>query len=68
MMTYHTGSRASLTLDDEGVYYDVEQKRFYVHDQVVIVAIKRGQMDRIQPAFHMRLFVRSRSNPQVRQY
>ena len=46
-----------LTLDDEGVYYTVERKRYYVHDQVINICIKRGTMERIQPPRRMRMYV-----------
>ena len=57
-----------LTLDDEGVYYTVEQNRYYVHDQVIIICIKRGTMERIQPPRRMRMYVTARGEPRVRDY
>ena len=57
-----------LTLDDEGVYYTVERKRYYVHDQVIIIAIKRGTMERIQPPRRMRMYVTARGEPRVKEY
>ena len=41
----HWFEGTALTLDDEGVYFETEQQRFYVHDQVMIIAIKRGTAD-----------------------
>ena len=57
-----------LTVDDEGVYYTVERKRYYVHDQVIIICIKRGTMERIQPPRRMRMYVTARGEPRVRDY
>ncbi len=57
-----------LTLDHEGVYYTVNAHNFYVHDQVMIIAIKRGDEERIQPASRMRLYVIARAEPRVRKY
>lgn len=57
-----------LTLDHDGVYYTVNNHKFYVHDQVMIIAIKRGDQERIQPASRMRLYVKARAEPRVRKY
>ena len=62
----HWFEGTALTLDNEGVYFETEQQRFYVHDQVMI--IKRGTADSIHPASRMRLYVRSRGDPRVRAY
>ena len=55
----------ALMLDDEGVYYTVERKTFYVHDQVIIIA---GTMERIKPPRRMRMYVTARGEPRVREY
>ena len=55
-------------LDDEGVYYTVERKRYYVHDQVIVIAIKRGNNGAHQPPRRMRMYVTARGEPRVREY
>ncbi|KAL3135259.1 hypothetical protein ABBQ38_006233 [Trebouxia sp. C0009 RCD-2024] len=58
----------AVTVDDEGVYNTVEQKRYYVRDQVIIICIKRETVERIQPPRRMRMYVTARGEPRVRDY
>ncbi len=58
----------TLRLNEEGVYHVVDDKKYYIHDQVYIVAIKQGLKPPLRPSLRMRRFVRDRADPDVRRY
>ncbi len=50
-----------LTLEpDVGVSYEILGHKFYVHEQVFIVGVKRGLKEMPQPGIRWRYFVRTR--------
>jgi len=65
METWFVGKE--LFLDDKGVYYSVGGKKYYVHDQVMIVAVKRKLKDPL-PREQMCKFVIEKADPSVRVY
>lgn len=58
----------TLRLDEEGVYYVIDDQRYYVHDQVMVIAVKQGLKPPLTPKMRMRNYVRARADPDVRRY
>lgn len=58
----------TLQLNDEGVYYTIDDHKYYVHDQVMILAVKQGFKPPLTPKLRMRRFVQARADPDVRRY
>lgn len=57
-----------LILDDEGVYYIKEGRKYYVHDQVIVIATKDGSKEPPADKNMLRRFIRARCDPDVQEY
>lgn len=57
----------TLWMDDRGVYFFVDGRKFYVHDQVMVIACADGSKEPL-PEPQMRQFVRARCMPDVRNF
>ncbi len=50
------------------MYYTIDDRRYYVHDQVMIVACKEGRKLPLRPKAAMQDFVQRRGDPDVQAY
>lgn len=57
-----------LMLDDEGVYYRKEGRKYYVHDQVIVIATRDGRKEPPPDRRMLRQFIRTRCDPDVQAY
>lgn len=61
-------SDKTLYMDTEGVYYKINGRRYYVHDQVMILACKQGLKEPLRPKSLMYEWVQQRGDPDVHAY
>eukprot|EP00891_Asterochloris_glomerata_P004201 jgi/Astpho2/4201/fgenesh1_pg.00064_%23_21_t len=55
-------------MDTEGVYYKINGRRYYVHDQVMILACEQGLKEPLRPKSLMYEWVQQRGDPDVHAY
>jgi hypothetical protein len=60
----------TLISDDEGVYYISEdrKRKYYVHDQVIVLATKDGLKEPPADKKFLRNFIKTRCDPKVQAY
>ena len=57
-----------LMMDEEGVYYIIDGRKYYVHDQVMTIAVKDKIKEPPKNKTYFRLFVIQRCDPAVQAY
>ena len=64
----HWFEKKTLFLDQEGVYYTKNGKKYYIHDQVIVIATKDGKKEPLKNVKMMNNFIRTRCDPDVQSY
>lgn len=54
--------------DDEGVFYITNGRKYYVHDQVIVIATKDGYKEPPRDKRMLNRFIRTRCDPDVQNY
>lgn len=57
-----------LILDDIGVFYIKDSRKFYVHDQVIILATKDGLKEPPADKNFLRQFIKAKCDTDVQEY
>ena len=63
----HWFADKTLYFDDRGVHFFIDGRKFYVHDQVMVIACADGSKEP-QSETNMRRFVRAKCTPDVRNF
>ena len=58
----------TLYMDDGGMYYTIDGRRYYVQNQVMIVACKQGRKCPLRPKAVMDEWVQMHGDPDVQAY
>lgn len=64
----HWFADRELYLDAEGVFFNEDDKKFYVHDEVMTIACKEGKKEPLPNRNQMRRFVKIRCSPRVQEF
>lgn len=67
-MYVHWFQDKTLIFDEKGVYYIKGGRKYYVHDQVIVIATKDGFKEAPKDKRMLARFIRTRCDPEVQNY